>query len=52
MRTLGDQWRRRHVEDNGNVIADSGEGYATKQKAKREIESVKQDARDAGIETS
>lgn len=42
------RWRLRH--ENGNIIADSGEGYASKQKAKQGIESVKQNATDAGIE--
>ncbi|RLM97546.1 HVO_2922 family protein [Haloarcula sp. Atlit-7R] len=36
------RWRLRH--DNGNIIADSGEGYASKQKAKQGLESVKNNA--------
>ncbi len=36
------RWRLRH--DNGNIIADSGEGYATKQKAENGLESVKSNA--------
>jgi len=36
------RWRLRH--DNGNVIADSGEGYASKQKARQGLESVKTNA--------
>ncbi len=36
------RWRLRHV--NGNIIADSGEGYASKQKAKQGLESVKENA--------
>jgi len=43
------QWRWRLVHRNGNIIADSGEGYATKQKAKQGIESVKQNAPDADV---
>ncbi|MFB6070776.1 MAG: HVO_2922 family protein [Halanaeroarchaeum sp.] len=43
------RWRLRH--DNGNVIADSGEGYASRQKARQGIESVKRTAPDAPIET-
>ena len=41
------RWRLRH--SNGNIVADSGEGYASKQKAKQGIESVKQNASDAPI---
>ncbi len=36
------RWRLRH--DNGNIIADSGEGYASKQKAKQGLESVRTNA--------
>ncbi|TKX75968.1 DUF1508 domain-containing protein [Halorubrum sp. GN11_10-6_MGM] len=42
------RWRLRH--DNGNVIADSGQGYASKQKAKQGLESVKSNAPGAAIE--
>ena len=42
------RWRLRH--DNGNIIADSGEGYASKQKAKQGIESVRANAPDADVE--
>ncbi|MCU4717301.1 HVO_2922 family protein [Halapricum hydrolyticum] len=38
------QWRWRLVHDNGNVIADSGEGYSSKQKARQGIDSVKGNA--------
>jgi len=41
------RWRLRH--DNGNVIADSGQGYASRQKARQGIESVRENARDAEI---
>ncbi len=36
---------------NGNIIADSGEGYTSKQGAKRGIESVKKSAPDAPVVT-
>ena len=36
------RWRLRH--ENGNIIADSGEVYATKDGAKNGIESVKDNA--------
>ena len=38
------EWRWRLVVANGNIIADSGEGYTSKQGAKRGIESVKNSA--------
>jgi len=43
------QYRWRLVHSNGNIIADGGEGYATKQKAKQGIESVKSNAGDADV---
>lgn len=45
-----DEWRWRLVASNGNIIADSGEGYSSKQGAKRGIESVKRVAPDAAVE--
>jgi hypothetical protein len=44
------KYRWRLVHDNGNIIADSGEGYATKQKARQGIESVRTNAGDADVE--
>lgn len=44
------QWRWRLVAPNGNIVADSGEGYSSKQGAKRGIESVKEGAPDADVE--
>jgi amphi-Trp domain-containing protein len=41
------RWRLRH--DNGNIIADSGEGYASKQKAKQGLESVQENAAGAHV---
>lgn len=43
------QWRWRLVHDNGNIIADSGEGYASRQKCEQRLESVKQNAPDASV---
>ena len=48
-RDNGDQWRWRLIASNGNIIAASGEGYTSKQGAKRGIESVKKNAQDAHI---
>ena len=42
------RWRLEHV--NGNIIADSSEGYASKQKAKQGLESVRSNAPGAYIE--
>ena len=42
------RWRLRH--ENGNIIADSGEGYASKQKARQGIESVKENAPKASVD--
>nr|WP_132060049.1 HVO_2922 family protein [Halorussus amylolyticus] len=47
-----DQWRWRLRHDNGNIVADSGEGYASKQKARQGIESVKSNAADAEVEVA
>ncbi|SIR64739.1 hypothetical protein SAMN05421858_3103 [Haladaptatus litoreus] len=47
-----DEWRWRLVASNGNIIADSGEGYASKQGAQRGIRSVKTSAPDAQIVVS
>ncbi|MFB6166020.1 MAG: HVO_2922 family protein [Haloarculaceae archaeon] len=44
------EWRWRLVHDNGNVIADSGQGYASKQRARSGITSVKTNAADAAVE--
>ena len=41
------EWRWRLVAPNGNIIADSGEGYASKQGVRRGIESVKINAPEA-----
>ena len=44
------KWRWRLVHDNGNIIADSGEGYASRQKCEQGLESVKQNALGASVE--
>ncbi|WP_411966703.1 HVO_2922 family protein [Haloferax sp. YSSS75] len=43
------EYRWRLVHDNGNILADSGEGYASKQKAKQGIESLKRNAPEAAV---
>jgi len=49
-RDSADEWRWRLVATNGNIIADSGEGYSSKQGAERGIESVRRNAADADVE--
>lgn len=43
------QYRWRLVHDNGNIIADSGEGYSSEAKARQSIKSVRKTATDAEI---
>jgi uncharacterized protein YegP (UPF0339 family) len=42
------RWRLRH--ENGNIIANSGEGYVDKDGAKNGIDSVKENAPSAPID--
>lgn len=42
------RWRLRHW--NGNIIADSGEGYSSKRTAQQGIKSVQENAPDALIQ--
>ncbi|WP_237560588.1 HVO_2922 family protein [Halostella litorea] len=42
------RWRLRH--DNGNVIADGGQGYSSKQSAERGLRSVKANAAGGEVE--
>jgi len=44
-----EEWRWRLVHDNGNIIADSSQGYASKQKAKQGLESVRENAPGADV---
>ena len=44
------QWRWRLVHDNGNVIAEGGQGYTTKRRAVDGVESVKANAAGAPVE--
>ena len=44
------KFRWRLVHDNGNTIADSGQGYASKQKAKQGLQSVKINVPGAAVE--
>mgnify|MGYP000642076715 CR=1 FL=1 len=44
-----EEWRWRLVHDNGNIIADSSQGYASKQKADQGLESVRKNAPGAHV---
>jgi len=45
-----EEWRWRLRHDNGNIIADSGQGYSSKQKAKQGLRSVKRNVPGAAVE--
>jgi uncharacterized protein YegP (UPF0339 family) len=45
-----EKWRWRLVHDNGNVIADSGQGYSSKRSAQKGLRSVKRNALGAPVE--
>lgn len=45
-----DEWRWRLIHQNGNIIADCGEGYSSKRAALNGIESVKRNALGAPTE--
>ncbi len=49
-RDNGGEWRWRLVHENGRILADSGEGYASRQKARQGVDSVRSNAGDAEIE--
>jgi uncharacterized protein YegP (UPF0339 family) len=40
-RDRADEWRWRLIHENGNVLADSGEGYASRWNARRAVEGVR-----------
>ena len=44
------QWRWRLIHENGNVLADSGEGYSSRSKARQGAESVRSNAVDAAVD--
>ena len=48
-RDRADEWRWRLVHDNGNIIADSGEGYDRRATARNGLESVMRNAPGADI---
>jgi amphi-Trp domain-containing protein len=44
------KYRWRLVHDNGNIISDSGQGYASKQKARQGLDSVRKNVPGAPVE--
>lgn len=46
--TMG-KYRWRLVQDDGYIVADGGEGYSTRQKARQRIEAIKEGASDAEV---
>ncbi|MUW13704.1 DUF1508 domain-containing protein [Halorubrum sp. CBA1125] len=50
-RDAAGEYRWRLVHQNGNVIADSGEGYASRSKARQGLDSVRSNAGGAGVES-
>ncbi|WP_458207452.1 HVO_2922 family protein [Haladaptatus sp. NG-SE-30] len=49
-RDANEEWRWRLVHDNGNIIADSGEGYERQSTARNGIESVQENAAGSQVE--
>uniref|UniRef100_UPI00248151C3 HVO_2922 family protein n=1 Tax=Halorubrum sp. F4 TaxID=2989715 RepID=UPI00248151C3 len=44
------KWRWRLIHENGNVLADSGQGYSSRSKARQGLESVRSNVREAALE--
>ena len=45
-----DEWRWRLRHRNGNIMADSGEGYTRKANAENAIETIREHTEDAEVE--
>lgn len=45
------EWRWRLLHDNGNILGDGGQGYASKERALSGLRSVKRNAPGAAVET-
>jgi uncharacterized protein YegP (UPF0339 family) len=46
---LVSEWRWRLVQENGNIIADSGEGYTSRQNCVQGLNKVKRNAPEADV---
>ncbi len=44
------EWRWRLVHKNGNILADSGEGYTRRRDARRAVDSIREGVADATVE--
>jgi uncharacterized protein YegP (UPF0339 family) len=49
-RDAAGKWRWRLVHENGEILADSGQGYASRQKARQGVDSVRDNAAEADTE--
>ena len=49
-RDAGGKWRWRLIHENGNVLADSGQGYASRSKARQGLDSVRSNAAEAALD--
>jgi uncharacterized protein YegP (UPF0339 family) len=47
-RDAGDEYRWRLLHENGNILADSGQGYASRQKARQGVDSVQKNVAEGG----
>ena len=48
-RDKGGKWRWRLIHKNGNIVADSGEGYSSRSKARQGLDSVRSNVTDAAV---
>ncbi|MDZ5812301.1 HVO_2922 family protein [Halorubrum sp. AD140] len=48
-RDAAGEWRWRLIHENGDVLADSGEGYSSRSKARQGLESVRSNAAEAAL---
>ncbi|WP_144798352.1 HVO_2922 family protein [Halorubrum depositum] len=49
-RDAAGEWRWRLIHENGNVLADSGEGYSSRSKARQGLDSVRSNAAEAALD--
>jgi len=49
-RDAAGEWRWRLIHENGNILADSGEGYSSRSKARQGAESVRTNAAAAAVD--
>ena len=49
-RDAAGKWRWRLIHENGNVLADSGQGYSSRSKARQGLDSVRSNAAEAALE--